>query len=90
MAAHAALDALSPEDAGKGAALFQTAYDLIRQGIDTIPEADRTVKKMPEPPKVIDPCKCPAGSGPSSRPRRAQHHARRDTSLSARVQPRLS
>ena len=51
-AAHAALDALSPEDAGKGAEMFQRAYDLIRQGIETIPEADRTVKKMPEPPKV--------------------------------------
>ena len=61
VAAHAALDALSPEDAGKGAGLFQTAYDLIRQGIDTIPEADRTVKKMPEPPKVpISPAACPA------------------------------
>jgi len=43
---------LAPEDAGKGSELFQKAYDLIRQGIDTIPEADRTVKKMPEPPKV--------------------------------------
>ena len=51
-AAHAALDALAPEDAGKGSQLFRKAYDLIRQGIDTIPEADRTVKKMPEPPKV--------------------------------------
>ena len=51
---HAALAKLPAEAAGKGAEHWKLSYAHVQAAIDTIPEAARTVKALPEQPKV--PC----------------------------------